>query len=467
MSLIGTLDAGQVRACRRLVGASYFGGNDDLLAIYNVLVKVAAEGTSKEAVWQQVFGADKPYNDVRFRKFSSDLFKLVREFLIQQTLADQPKLQEYLYLTALEKRPPEKLLRGVERGLQTAGAAEESEQYDPQAFLQRHLLEQRKYSLLNFDHRPFDHSNMERVSSELDRYFIVTKIINATHAQSRFQTEQQKYDLKLIPEVVRFLDNDPTYLLSEPLVAMHYYMYKMLTAEEDDDTMYERYKQRIVAVGDAIGSRQGYEFFQAALNYCRRRINEGKQAFLSEYLEVYKYALRHGYVFDNGQLDPLQFRNTILTALRLGEYDWAERYITDYQHKLPVAQRVNAVNYNSATLYFYQKNYDQALEFLRDVEYENTTYNLNAKTMLLAIYYETQAFDALDSLFDAITTYLHRHKELPQTAREAFGNLVNFTLRLTRILPGDERALELLKRDVEGVKYVASRPWLMDKILEL
>ena len=465
ISLLSTLDAAQVRGCRKLVASPYFGGNEDLLAIYNVLVKLPAEGTTKEAVWRKVFGSGKPYNDVRFRKFSSDLFKLVREFLIQETLEEQPKLREYLYLTALEKRPPVKLLRGVERNLQELAPPEGRERYQAETFLQRHLLEQRKYYLLNYDHRPFDHSNIERVSGELDRYFIVTKLINAVHTQSRLQTERQQYELKLVPDIVQFLDTDPTYL-SEPLVALHYYMYKMLAAG-DDDTMYERYKQRIFDVGDQLGDRQGYEFFQPALNFCRRRINEGKQAFLAEYLEVYKYALHHGYVFDNAQLDPLQFRNTILTALRLGEYEWAESYIVDYQHKLPKSQRSNAVNYNSATLYFYQKNYDRALEFLRDVEYENTTYNLNAKTMLLAIYYETESFDALDSLFDAITTYLHRHKELPQTAREAFGNLVGFTQRLTRILPGDRRAVELLKADVAGVKYVASRPWLMEKIGEV
>jgi hypothetical protein len=122
------------------------------------------------------------------------------------------------------------------------------------------------------------------------------------------------------------------------------------------------------------------------------------------------------------------------------------------------------VNYNSATLYFYQKNYDKALDFLRDVEYENTTYNLNAKTMLLAIYYETEEDIALDSLFDSITAYLNRHKELPVTAQQAFRNLVSFTRRLTRLLPGDQKALNQLKNDLAEKKYVASRPWLEEKI---
>jgi hypothetical protein len=122
------------------------------------------------------------------------------------------------------------------------------------------------------------------------------------------------------------------------------------------------------------------------------------------------------------------------------------------------------VNYNSATLYFYQENYDKALNFLRDVEYENTTYNLNSKTMLLAIYYETGADTALDSLFDSVTAYLNRHKEIPDINQRAYRNLVTFTRRLTRMLPGDKKALEQLKTDLAEKKYVASRPWLEEKI---
>ncbi|MEM9258454.1 MAG: hypothetical protein AAGA62_02340, partial [Bacteroidota bacterium] len=179
-----------------------------------------------------------------------------------------------------------------------------------------------------------------------------------------------------------------------------------------------------------------------------------------------RYALPRDLVYDNGSLDPLQFRNTILIALRNGDYEWTESYIQNYQHRLPAKNRVNAVNYNSATLYFYQKNYDKALDFLRDVEYENITYNLNAKTMLLAIYYETDADIALDSLFDSMIAYLNRHKELPATAQKAYRNLVSFTRRLTRMLPNDRKAIEQLATDLAEKKYVASRPWLEEKIAE-
>ncbi len=464
ISLLASLDRTQRRGCRKLIQSAYFSGNADLLSIFDEIALRIDKSRSldKKQIWSAVFGKSKAYNDVRFRKYTSDLFKLIKEFLTQEALAAEPELKHYLYLAALEKQSPDKLIRGVERNWDDLDETKGS--YERSTYLYRHLLEYRKYSLLNYEHRPYERANVEAIGATLDIYFIVVKLRQAVHTQSRIQTEQYQYDLQLVPEVVGFLDRTGVYL-DHPIVAVHYYMYKMLVTADNHEAYY-RYKEIILNRTENLENDQAYELFQPALNYCRRRINEGVKEFLAEYLEVYRYGLDRNLVYDDGLIDPLQFRNTILIALRHGDYEWAEHYIENYQDRLPAKQRTNAVNYNSATLYFYQNNYDKALDFLRDVEYENTTYNLNSKTMLLAIYYETDADTALDSLFDSITAYLNRHKEIPDINQRAYRNLVSFTRRLTRMLPGDKKAMDQLKADLAKKKYVASRPWLEEKIEE-
>jgi len=464
ISLFTSLDRSQRRACRKLIQSPWFSGNADLLAFFDEIAKRMERGKSldKRQIWASVLGKSKTYNDVRFRKYTSDLFKLIQQFLTQEALATEPYIQRYLYLSALEKQNPEKLIRGIERNWEGISGVEHN--VDESYYLFQHLLEQRKYFLVNYEHRPFDRANVEEISSNLDVYYIVVKLRSAIEAQSRTQSEKHQYDLKLVPQIVNFL-KDTGHYLDFPPVALQYYIYKMLT-EADDPEPYYNYKELVMHNTDQLSSSNTSEFFKPGLNYCRRQINIGNALFRAEYLELYKFGLERGLVYDDGVLDPFQFRNTILIALREGEYDWTAHYINKYQDRLPEKQRENAVNYNSATLYFYQKNYDKALDFLRDVEYDNTTINLSAKTMLLAIYYETEADIALDSLFDSITAYLNRHKELPATAQQAFRNLVSFTRRLTRMLPGDKKAITQLKADLAEKKYVASRPWLEEKIVE-
>lgn len=464
ISVLAGLSRTQRRSCKKLLQSPWFAGNADLLAFFEEITRRIdkGKGLDKREIWAAVLGNKKKFNDVRFRKYSSDLFKLMQEFLTQEALAAEPELKHYLYLAALEKQNPDKLIRGVERNWDNLTRTDNSFQYT--SYLYRHLLENRKYSLLNYEHRPYEQANVEEISASLDVYYIVVKLRTAVYVLSENQNNRQQYELKLVDEVVDFLNKNKAYL-SYPVVAIYYHMYNML-GTDDHQAAYYNFRETLLRHADELGDDQAFELFQPALNYCRRRANEGNKDFLQEYLKIYKYALKRGLVFDDGVLDPLQFRNTITSALRLGEYEWAEMYINKYQHRLPEKQRLNAVNYNSALLYFYSKNYDKALDYLRDVEYENVTYNLNAKSMLLSIYYETDNDISLDSLFDSFTAYLNRHKELSDPAQKAFRNLISFTRRLTRMIPGDKAAVRQLKEDLSGRKYVASRPWLEGKIAE-
>ena len=120
-----------------------------------------------------------------------------------------------------------------------------------------------------------------------------------------------------------------------------------------------------------------------------------------------------------------------------------------------------------AQLYFYQKKHEKVIAQLQEVEYEDVSYNLGSKAMLLATYYETNEMDALYFLFESFRAYLNRHKDIPPQRRENYGNLIKFTKRLTKIMPGDQKAIDKLKTEVSSTKNIASASWLRNKIAEL
>ena len=161
------------------------------------------------------------------------------------------------------------------------------------------------------------------------------------------------------------------------------------------------------------------------------------------------------------------FKNIVLIALRLGEYDWTENFIKKYQHKLPIDSRENAVTYNLALVYFYQKKYSKVVEQLREVEYEDISYNLGSKSMLIAIYYEQDEFEALISLCDTFKTYLNRHKDMSEKQRFLYLNYIQFVRKMTKIMPGDLKTIEQLRQEIKDAKGVASEKWLLEKIAEL
>jgi hypothetical protein len=262
--------------------------------------------------------------------------------------------------------------------------------------------------------------------------------------------------------VVNLLDEQKAYL-EEPLVTTYYLMYKMITQTDKDDYYYQ-YKDIILGSNEQLTITPSYAFIHPALNYCVIKMNKGQREFLNEYLDVYKFALQHNVAFENDSIDPGAFKNTVQIAMLSKEYDWAEKYVRTYENKLPNADRDNTVNYNLAMIYFYQKKFSIAQDYLREVEYQNITLNLNTKMMLLAIYYELDEDMVLDSFFDSTIAYLNRHKELTENRDQLYRNLVLYTRRLTRLLPGDTAGITKLREDLSKEQYVASKSWLEEKI---
>jgi len=144
-----------------------------------------------------------------------------------------------------------------------------------------------------------------------------------------------------------------------------------------------------------------------------------------------------------------------------------EKFIHDFNHKIPELNRDNTVTYTLAQLYFYQKKYDKVIEQLRNVEYDDVSYNLNSKTMLLMTYFETDEYEPLYSLFESFRTYLNRQKELSSDRKALYKNLIKFTKKLTKIMPGDKAEVKRLKEEIAATGNVASLNWIQEKIEEL
>ncbi|MBK9108077.1 MAG: hypothetical protein IPM92_06735 [Saprospiraceae bacterium] len=97
-----------------------------------------------------------------------------------------------------------------------------------------------------------------------------------------------------------------------------------------------------------------------------------------------KHSLKTDVILVNGEISPWSFKNIITLALRLGKYNWVENFISDYGPRISNIYRENAVNYNSASLFFYLKAYNKAIPLLQIVQFDELTYGFrSAKSILL------------------------------------------------------------------------------------
>lgn len=183
---------------------------------------------------------------------------------------------------------------------------------------------------------------------------------------------------------------------------------------------------------------------------------------------MYKQVLNRDLAYDEeGNLSHWTLKNVIVLALRLGEFSWAKSFLEEFSERIPIEYRKNAVTYNLAQIYFYQKDFERVLSQLQEVEYKEVTYNLGAKTMLLATYFELQEWQALNALSDSFRLYIQRRKNtLPDSRRRSYLNLIKLTLKLYQARQG-QSTLEDVEKLLEKSDEVASEIWVREKISQL
>lgn len=230
-----------------------------------------------------------------------------------------------------------------------------------------------------------------------------------------------------------------------------------------EETAFFRARQLLEENWAQFRDSERRDLYLLALNFCIRKINGGQRQFMRAAFDLYRSGLENKALFENGALSRFTYKNAVTAGLALFEFDWVRTFIEDYKIYLPPRERHHAYVYNLAMYYFRLPDYDQAMCLLRDADFgDDTLSQLDARTMLLRIYFERGFQDALESLLDSFQTYLRRQKDLGYH-RDNYLNLLRFTRRMLRLAPGETPERAHLLKTIAETPALAERDWLLEK----
>ena len=466
-SILEYFDKYEQNRLRKFITSPYFNKNEALVALFDLMAEQINGDKSvdleKEVLWEKIYN-NNSYDDVLFRKNCSDLLKLIESYLAQQMYEENPIHKANFLIAAIGKKKLPKLFN---TSIKTARRLSEQQLYrTTDYYLGQYELERNLYDLAELGHDRASKKNVEAILDNLDRFYLAEKLRYSCTALSQQVLVSLEYKLLFINEI---LDHINKYGYEDvPPIAVYYQIYLANTKTEDTQHYY-KLMSLLEKYGDLFPKYEAEFIYGFPLNYCIKKINQGNQIFLEEYFNVCEILLEKELIINDGEMSPWHFRNIVTAALRLGKTKWTEDFIKEYQKFLPNLMRENAVSFNLASLYMYQKNYQDVIKTLSTIEYDDFSYNLNSKVMLMSSYYETDEIEPLYSLMESFRTYLNRHKDFSHSRRVLYANLIKFTKQLTKITPGDKKALEKLKAEVAKAeeKGIASINWLKEKIAEL
>ena len=452
--------------CLKFVQSPYFNKNQELIDLFQLIHKdlnsSRTKAFTKEKVWKKI-QANTPYDDVRFRKYLSDLLKLVEQFLAQEQF-EKDEYQKSIYeLEAVLDKKIDRLYSGMRRFVRKIP---ENTTYRNSKYYY-YLLEASK--LLHdleteVEQKKKISTNFTQLSKALDIYYFSEKLRLDYDATIWKRIDGNlNANIYFIDQINDFIEKTPD--LYYPPVRI-YQTINQLSKYPDNDQYYYKYKEQL---DDNIHFFPPYEaipIYSAGINHCIRKINTGNSDYLNELFSLYVGYVR-ATVDYSGELSQWTFNNVITVALRSGKFKWVNEFIKEYGSFIDERYRDNAVSYNLANLHFYQKDYDKVIETLRNIEYEDIFYNINSRFILIKTYYESDQFDPLIYLLESFRVYINRNKNLPDSRKIPFKNLIRFTKRLVNLPPNSDKSLLKLKEEVLNNNNTTLRSWLLEKIEEL
>ncbi|MCB0559313.1 MAG: hypothetical protein H6573_12470 [Lewinellaceae bacterium] len=442
---------------RRFLQSPYHNQREDVLALFEYIDQ-HIEGDwaplSKAPAFQKVYPG-QVYDERQLRYLMSFLMKNLEQFLITEQLKEEEIVAQRLLLQAYrDAAGPKSFQKALRRARQLQEQAERAEFF----YHDRFAIEREEY-LFRAGRQRDAPSQLPRLNAALDEAYLISRLkqscLLSAH-QAVFREEEDGSGLLAL--LMGFLE-DSTFL-DNPLLAAYYYYLKAV--ENPVEVLYYQALKELI-LPESLPPEERRPLFLLAINYGIRQFNDGQDGYLQELFELYRTGLAEGLLLPEGRLSRFAFKNITAIALRLRQFEWTERFIEGYQQYLPPRHRENYVHYCLSKLRFEQGGLGEAMERLRRVEYEDLFLNIDAKIMLMKIYYERQEHDALDSFLKSFERFLRRHKELTYH-RENYFNIIYFTRKLLEVNPFDKEARAALRQEVEGAATLTERGWLLERV---
>jgi hypothetical protein len=410
-----------------------------------------------EAAWP-----GEAFSPTKYRHLLSALTELLQEFWALRMLESRPELQAQLQLHSLDLHH---LPQAFAQTLTEAQTRMEAQPLRDFTYLRSQLdLARAAHNFQASRENRAVNTGLDAVISALDAEYIANKLRIAAAALNRANVLGESAEIALLPEILAFIDAQPEN--QSPLIAAYRLVLQTLQAPKAHEAFSELL--RLLASADAqLGAASIAELYTFALNYCIRMVNLGESDFDAQLFALFQLLLERGYLREDGALPVQHFKNFVTLGLRLGHIEAVEQQMRSLTPQLLPDIRANSILFSEASLAFHRGDYRRALRMLRDVEFTDVYYHLDAKSLLLKVWYELGEVEPLLSLVQTFKIYLQRNRKISDYQRQTYRNQVVLVHQMTQYRLGSRKQLSEIAEEMERCGAVADRPWLERKLKAL
>lgn len=473
--MLRTFSSQEMKRFRDFLQSPYFNKNKTIVRLLKTLEKeypaFELKNISKEKIYQKLFGGKK-YNEQVLKNLTSELYKMLKEFLITEFSRSDNSERRLNLLKQMILRKADSVfyseLKAFESELREAQEISES------SFYYLYQLEETKISF----HLERNEQTLvfEKVLKS-GEYLILFFLLNLTKTLSNLSVNKETFNVSYnvnVPEAffnIAELEEIISYMKDNNVefsdVAELYFYRIACNRYPEREEYYFKFRNLLLENLDTLNRKEIYGLFNATHIYCLKKINSGNDRFLSELFDIFNIEIDKGfYKYSNSSpVTYMKFRNTYLTGLALKQFHWTEKFISEFGKEIIPSDRDNVVRVANAQVEFEKGNFEKTIEKISTVKTDHIFLKSDIRNLTLMSYYELGYIESALSLIDSFKHFLNNNKKLTDVFRASHLRFLNSLFSLIRFREKhQDLRLEQLRKKLEPFSYERRIKWLIDKI---
>ncbi len=456
IQLFKSLDRNDRRQLRKFVRSPYFNSRKDVIALFDYIDKYIDSGGAPKMAKEKAFAyvyKKQTFDVDMFYYPMSYLTQIIQKYMVINELENDTPQYQYFLSKALRNRGIDKIYE------KTVIEAKKHIEHNVLRNAQYHYLIYRlRFEEFAARHRLKRSGDFELQEMTNDfHFYAIAEVLQLAYVLSAHQSIAKKsYIQPLLTSVLSIAEN----YLDIPAVAAHFYAYKTQSGEDIEGIYFNKLKNELTENQKLFTENELRDLLTVAINYAIRRQNSGELNFTREAILLYRWGFDNHILLDNGILSPYDYKNTLQLALKIEEYDWAEKFLNDFKPFLPEKERENIYKYNLAIFHFRKKDYSTAMTLLQEVNLKETLFNLDARRLLARIYYDFNEMTALESHIESSKVYIHRQKDIGYH-KEAYANFFRFLEKIYKSNLAISTIKEDIRTEITETKLLVEKEWLL------
>jgi hypothetical protein len=478
IEILKSFSPAELKEFKDFVRSPFHNKNKNVIKMYDLVRKYAPgfenKKLAKGAVYKKLFPG-KTYNDAVIRILISDLIRLAEEYISYSRFQRDPLEESMLVIKEMRDRKLhslfEKAYKEAESRLNLRNITSQNLLLDKMR-LERERVEHNIYN----DRQKLNSCHQQNFGEYLISYFLINlfELRHDLHVQKDLYNANFEFDM--ISTFFRSFDFDTYIRYLKDNSFKYYYIvnlyYQMHMADmfPDEDKYYYEFRKELESNLDKLSKSEKQSLYLKLESLIIQKIERGNREYYSDLLELYRILLKHGLYKEEG--DPFMrvemFRNIMFTGLFLKDFEWTEKFISEYVNELTTEHRDNMYYLSLANLYFAKKEFEKALENIIKVNYQLFVLKADVKVITLKIYFELKQIESAISAADTFSKFVLNNRNISELFKDRYLSFLKFYRRLLGIYNenGPLEKIEFLRKQILQSAEVLSKSWLLEKLSE-